>query len=91
MHNYLDFEKPVADLDSQILELKKIGSGEDSLDVSEDIQRLEKRSEDALLDLFLIEKAAYEIRYEAANRPAWLSLPTRGLAAIIDRLLPDAE
>jgi len=52
MHNYLDFEKPVADLDSQILELKKIGSGEDSLDVSEDIQRLEKRSEDALLDLY---------------------------------------
>ncbi len=26
-------------------------------------------SETALLDLFLIEKAAYEIRYEAANRP----------------------
>ena len=52
MHNYLDFEKPVADLDSQIIELKKIGSGEDSLDVSEDIQRLEKRSEDALLDLY---------------------------------------
>ncbi|WP_062232087.1 acetyl-CoA carboxylase carboxyltransferase subunit alpha [Aureimonas sp. N4] len=52
MHNYLDFEKPVADLDSQILELKKIGSGEDSLDVSEDIQRLEKRSSDALVDLY---------------------------------------
>lgn len=52
MHNYLDFEKPVADLDSQILELKKIGSGENSLDVSEDIQRLEKRSGDALVDLY---------------------------------------
>ena len=52
MHNYLDFEKPVADLDSQIIELKKIGSGEDSLDVSEDIQRLEKRSSDALVDLY---------------------------------------
>ncbi|WP_427024249.1 acetyl-CoA carboxylase carboxyltransferase subunit alpha [Aureimonas ureilytica] len=52
MHNYLDFEKPVADLDSQIIELKKIGSGENSLDVSEDIQRLEKRSSDALVDLY---------------------------------------
>ncbi|ALN74345.1 acetyl-CoA carboxylase carboxyltransferase subunit alpha [Aureimonas sp. AU20] len=52
MHNYLDFEKPVADLDSQIIELKKIGSGEDSLDVSEDIQRLEKRSSDALVELY---------------------------------------
>ena len=52
MHNYLDFEKPVADLDSQILELKKIGTGENSLDVSEDIHRLEKRSADALTDLY---------------------------------------
>ena len=41
-----------------------------------------------LLDLFLIEKAAYEIRYEASNRPAWLAIPLRGLAAIVDRLLP---
>lgn len=52
MHNYLDFEKPVADLDTQILELKKIGGGEDSLDVSDDIGRLEKRSEEALVDLY---------------------------------------
>jgi maltose alpha-D-glucosyltransferase/alpha-amylase len=46
-------------------------------------------AEQALLDLFLIEKAAYEIRYEAANRPAWLSLPVRGLAALAGRLLGD--
>ncbi len=47
--------------------------------------------EQALLDLFLIEKAAYEIRYEAANRPAWIGVPLRGLDAIVDRLLsPEA-
>jgi len=46
-------------------------------------------AEQALLDLFLIEKAAYEIRYEAANRPTWLSLPVRGLAALASRLLGD--
>jgi hypothetical protein len=28
-----------------------------------------------LLDLFMIEKSAYEIRYEAANRPSWLPIP----------------
>ncbi|PMS37442.1 trehalose synthase [Trinickia symbiotica] len=44
-------------------------------------------AEAALLDLFLIEKAAYEVRYEAANRPAWLGLPVRGLAALASRLL----
>ena len=40
-----------------------------------------------LLDLFLLEKAAYEVSYEAANRPAWLGTPLRGLAATVDRLL----
>jgi maltose alpha-D-glucosyltransferase/alpha-amylase len=36
-----------------------------------------------LLDLFLIQKAAYEIAYEAANRPGWLSIPVRGLLALV--------
>jgi maltose alpha-D-glucosyltransferase/alpha-amylase len=40
-----------------------------------------------LLDLFLIEKAAYEIRYEAANRPTWLPIPLRGLSRIAARVL----
>ena len=44
-------------------------------------------AESVLLDLFLVEKAAYEVRYEAANRPAWLGLPLRGLAALTARLL----
>ncbi|WP_449183155.1 maltose alpha-D-glucosyltransferase [Trinickia sp. YCB016] len=46
-------------------------------------------AEAALLDLFLVEKAAYEIRYEAANRPSWLGLPVRGLASIASRMLGD--
>jgi maltose alpha-D-glucosyltransferase/alpha-amylase len=33
-----------------------------------------------LLDLFLIEKAAYEVVYESANRPAWIDVPLHGLA-----------
>jgi maltose alpha-D-glucosyltransferase/alpha-amylase len=43
--------------------------------------------EAAMLDLFLLEKAAYEIRYEAANRPSWLGIPLQGLHAIATRLL----
>ncbi|MCW0392433.1 maltose alpha-D-glucosyltransferase [Xanthomonas sacchari] len=35
--------------------------------------------------LFLIEKACYEIRYEAANRPAWIMVPIQGLLRILDR------
>ncbi|WP_209318277.1 maltose alpha-D-glucosyltransferase [Falsiroseomonas selenitidurans] len=41
----------------------------------------------AALDLFLLEKAAYEVGYEIANRPAWLPVPLRGLATIAGRLL----
>jgi maltose alpha-D-glucosyltransferase/alpha-amylase len=32
-----------------------------------------------LLDLFLIEKALYELRYEISNRPDWVAIPLRGL------------
>ena len=40
-----------------------------------------------LLDLFSLEKAAYEICYEAANRPAWLHVPLNGIHAIAARVL----
>ena len=45
----------------------------------------------ALLDLFLLQKAAYEICYEAANRPSWIGIPLRGLASIAARIAPLAR
>jgi maltose alpha-D-glucosyltransferase/alpha-amylase len=36
-----------------------------------------------LLRLFLLDKVLYEIRYEVANRPAWLRIPLAGLSAIL--------
>ena len=44
----------------------------------------------SLLDLFLIQKASYEICYEAANRIAWLPVPLRGLVEITRRLVGTA-
>ncbi len=44
--------------------------------------------DEALLRLFLLEKALYEIGYEAANRPAWLAIPLRGVVAL---LTPDDD
>ncbi|MET3662079.1 acetyl-CoA carboxylase carboxyltransferase subunit alpha [Aquamicrobium ahrensii] len=52
MYNYLDFEKPVADLEGKILELKKLAENGGSVDVADEIARLEKRSRDALRDLY---------------------------------------
>ncbi|MBB3660123.1 maltose alpha-D-glucosyltransferase/alpha-amylase [Rhizobium sp. BK650] len=39
-----------------------------------------------ILDVFLLEKAAYEIAYEARNRPKWLPIPLNGLTNILTRL-----
>jgi maltose alpha-D-glucosyltransferase/alpha-amylase len=41
---------------------------------------------DALLNFFLLDKALYEIGYEAASRPDWLRVPLEGLIGILDRL-----
>lgn len=38
---------------------------------------------DAALALFSLEKAAYEVAYEAQNRPAWLAVPLRGLHGLL--------
>jgi maltose alpha-D-glucosyltransferase/alpha-amylase len=43
-----------------------------------------------LLDLFLVDKAAYEVRYEASNRPGWLSVPLQGLRRLAGRRPGDA-
>ena len=39
----------------------------------------------ALLDLFLIRKAAYEVGYERASRPGWVDIPLAGLADLLER------
>ncbi|ALJ35528.1 maltose alpha-D-glucosyltransferase [Azospirillum brasilense] len=37
-----------------------------------------------LLALFLMEKALYEIAYEAANRPNWIGIPVKGVLGLLD-------
>ena len=38
-----------------------------------------------LLDVCLLEKAAYEVCYELNNRPDWVAIPLRGMMRIIER------
>ena len=47
--------------------------------------------ETGLLNLFLVEKAAYEVAYEAANRPAWIDVPLHGLVRLTTALLEGTE
>ncbi len=44
-----------------------------------------------LLNLFLLEKVLYELRYEAANRPGWLRIPIAGLRDMLDALQTPKE
>jgi maltose alpha-D-glucosyltransferase/alpha-amylase len=45
------------------------------------------KAEKDLLQLFLLEKAGYEIAYEAANRPTWIDVPLHGLAQLVTQLI----
>jgi maltose alpha-D-glucosyltransferase/alpha-amylase len=36
-----------------------------------------------LLDVYLLQKAVYELNYELNNRPDWVSVPIRGVLAIL--------
>jgi predicted trehalose synthase len=42
-------------------------------------------ADDALLAAFELEKACYEVRYEANNRPDWLWLPLAAVARLVER------
>ena len=37
-----------------------------------------------LLRVFVIQKLFYEVTYEAANRPNWLTIPLRGISGLLD-------
>jgi maltose alpha-D-glucosyltransferase / alpha-amylase len=45
------------------------------------------RGAEDLLTLFTLEKAAYEVCYEAANRPGWLDVPLAGLSRLAEELV----
>ncbi|GGD94766.1 acetyl-coenzyme A carboxylase carboxyl transferase subunit alpha [Tsuneonella deserti] len=51
MQSYLEFEKPVAQLDKQIAELRSASTGED-VDISSEIARLESKSADLLASTY---------------------------------------
>jgi len=44
-----------------------------------------------LLLIFALEKAAYEIVYEASNRPDWFDIPVAGFVELADRIVRGAE
>lgn len=52
MRSYLEFEKPVADLEGRIHELRNMAREDDNVDLTEEIRKLEAKAEDTLADLY---------------------------------------
>ena len=52
MKSYLDFEKPVAELQAKIGELRTLGEDGDTVAIDEEVQRLEAKSSQALRELY---------------------------------------
>jgi maltose alpha-D-glucosyltransferase/alpha-amylase len=64
-------------------------AGEDLGTVAEATEGDAASGPDPLLLLFVLEKAAYEVAYEAANRPDWIGVPVGGLARVAALLLEE--
>ncbi|HHB82661.1 MAG TPA: acetyl-CoA carboxylase carboxyltransferase subunit alpha [Devosia sp.] len=52
MQAYLDFEKPVAELQGKIAELKKMGEEDSAVSIDDELTKLQTRCEDALVDIY---------------------------------------
>src|ERR671912_100001 len=52
MRSYLDFEKPVAELEAKVEELRALGEGDDAVAIADDVGRLEAKAAAALKELY---------------------------------------
>ncbi|TVR05902.1 MAG: acetyl-CoA carboxylase carboxyltransferase subunit alpha [Salinarimonadaceae bacterium] len=52
MRTYLDFEKPVAELEAKLEELRRMGEASDAVAISDDIARLEEKASQALIEIY---------------------------------------
>jgi len=52
MRTYLDFEKPIAELEGKVAELRSLADEDDSVSIDDDVERLERKAEDALKDIY---------------------------------------
>ncbi|WP_298954568.1 acetyl-CoA carboxylase carboxyltransferase subunit alpha [uncultured Methylobacterium sp.] len=52
MRSYLDFEKPVAELEAKLEELRALGDRDGAVSISEDVGRLEAKAAAALAELY---------------------------------------
>jgi acetyl-CoA carboxylase carboxyl transferase subunit alpha len=52
MRSYLDFEKPIAELESKVEELREVAARDGSVSISDEVTKLEQKAGQALKDLY---------------------------------------
>jgi acetyl-CoA carboxylase carboxyl transferase subunit alpha len=52
MRSYLDFEKPVAELEAKVEEMRALAAGGDAIAIGEEINRIESKADQALKELY---------------------------------------
>ncbi|MGV8998044.1 MAG: acetyl-CoA carboxylase carboxyltransferase subunit alpha [Parvibaculaceae bacterium] len=52
MHTYLDFEKPIAELEGKVQELKLLAAKDSTVNVSDEISKLEQKAQQLLQDTY---------------------------------------
>lgn len=52
MQSYLDFEKPVAELEGKIAELKSLAQTDEAVSIGDEVARLQQRADEALRDIY---------------------------------------
>ncbi len=52
IRTYIDFEKPIAELESKVAELKALNAGDNSVSIAEEISKLQQKANQALIDTY---------------------------------------
>ncbi len=52
MRTYIDFEKPIGELESKVAELRALSESDSSVSISEEIARLQQKAQQALIDTY---------------------------------------
>ncbi|HWD49943.1 MAG TPA: acetyl-CoA carboxylase carboxyltransferase subunit alpha [Rhizomicrobium sp.] len=52
MHAYLDFERPIAELEGKIVELRKLAEADPSMDIEDDVSRLQSKADQLITETY---------------------------------------
>ena len=85
MHAYLDFERPIAELEGKVVELRQLAAQDPTMDISDDVTRLEAKAQQLINDTYA--KLTPWQKAQVARHPARPHFSDY-VAALIDEFTP---